>query len=495
MHIDDGGGMARAAVSAGAHQGGPLLGGRWATVAVVSAGQLMLALDATVMNVALPSAERDLGFSVAERQWMITAYTLAFGSLLLVGGRVADSVDRRRLLQVGAVGFAVASAVAGAATGLPMLAAGRAAQGVCAAMMAPALMAVLSSTFTDGKQRGQAFAVFGAIASAGGAIGLVLGGVLTQGLSWRWCAYLNVFLAVAFGLAAQVAVPKGGGSRGLRRLDIVGAVLATVGIAAVLVGCSAAASHGWTTPRVGVLLTAGAVALTGFVWWEARTTDPVLPLGLLADRLRAGCCLAVAVVVAALLTLSLFVTYYLQQVREYSALHAGVAFLPLSAAVLISSQLAGRSALARGRPGAIIVPGLLLCAAAMVWLSRVTVSDAYLSTVLPSQVLLGLGAGCVLVPAISAATSGVDGSRAGVVSGILTSAQQLGGTLGLAVLNTIAAQATVAYLRSHHSAQAAHEAIIHADRLAALAAGGALILAAALVALLTLGRTTPAASQ
>ncbi|WP_429425833.1 DHA2 family efflux MFS transporter permease subunit [Nocardia sp. GAS34] len=449
---------------------------------VVSLAQLMIALDATVMNVALPSAQADLGFSDSARGWVITAYTLAFGGLLLIGGRVSDVLGRRRAFLVGLTGFAVASGVAGAAPNLAVLVAARAAQGAFGALLAPTVLGLVSVTFTDPRQRAKAFAVFGAIAGGGGAVGLVLGGLLTQTLSWRWCCYINIALVGAVVAGGWYLLS---GDRGAYRgrLDIVGAVLITVGVTAVVFGASQAATSTWTSGLVLTSFVGGTVTLVVFWLWESRVADPLLPLALFKDRNRAGAWLTVASAVAGLLALSLFLTYYLQSVLGYSPLRAGMAFLPLSLAVFGSAQLISGPLTTRVPPRALLVPGLLVAAVAMLLLTQLTPSSRYVPGVLPALLLLGAGMGCVFAPAISVATADVPPRQAGVVAAAVNAGQQVGGSLGVAVLNTVAAGSTGRFL-SRHPQQFPVVAVVHGYTTAAAWAAALLFLAALAAGLL-----------
>ena len=451
---------------------------RWLALVFLSLGQLIIALDATVMNIALPSAQADLGFSDADRQWVITAYTLAFGGLLLLGGRLADLVGRRRAFVVGLLGFAAASAVGGAAMGLPMLIAARATQGACAALLAPTVLSALAVTFSEVGERAKAFAVFGAIAGGGGAIGLVLGGVLTDNLGWRWCLYVNVPIAVAAATGGWLLLTGARGARN-RRLDAPGALLVTSAMVAVVYGCTRATSDGWGSPWAVGLFVAAALLLALFVLWESRVDSPLLPLRILHDRNRAGAYLSVASAVAGLSSLFLLLTYYLQVVLGYSPTRAGLAFLPLSAAVFLSSQAIAARLLPRVAPRLLIVPGLLLGAAAMAALIGLPVEGGYLTRVLPAEILLGLGMGCVFVPAISLATQRVDQRDAGVAAAVVNTSQQVGASIGVAALNTAAASATVAFLAAHPDGTANHvAALVHGYRIAAASAAGLLVAAA-----------------
>jgi EmrB/QacA subfamily drug resistance transporter len=457
---------------------------RWLTLVFAALAQLMIALDATIMNIALPSAQHALGFSDANRQWVITAYALTFGGLLLLGGRIADRFGRRRAFLVGLGGFAAASALGGVAANLGMLITARALQGAFAAVLAPTILSTLAMTFTEPRERAKAFAVFGAIAGSGGALGLVLGGLLADSLGWRWCLYVNLPIALAAATGGSLLLADGrSGHR--PRLDLPGALLATGGMVAVVYACGQASTRGWGSAGVLGPLTVGAALLALFTLVEARVADPLLPLRLLRDRNRAGVYLSVSAAVAGMLGLFLFLTYYLQVVLGYSPVRTGLAFLPLSAAVFLSSQTVGARLLPRVPPRTLIVPGLTVAAVSMVLLTRLTIDAPYVTAVLPAEILLGLGMGCVFVPAINTATQRIDRRDMGVASAVVNASMQVGGSIGIALLNTLASGATLRHLASHpHTALAGSQALVHGYTVAAAWAGGILAASAVLAAVL-----------
>ena len=457
---------------------------RWLALIFISLAQLMVALDATIINIALPSAQRSLQFSNADRQWVITAYTLAFGSLLLLGGRLADMFGRKRTFLIGLLGFAAASAGGGAASSFAALVAARAAQGAFAALLAPTVLSLLALTFTEPRDRAKAFAVFGAIAGTGGAVGLLLGGVLTQYLSWRWCLLVNVPVAMA-ALAGGWALLPSHRSQLKVRLDVPGVVAVTGGLVAVVYGLSRAATLGWGSTVVIAALAGGGLLLAAFVLIEARVEDPLLPLRIVLDRNRGGAYLTVGLTVLGMYGLFLFLSYYFQVVVGYSPARAGVAFLPLSAAVLLGSTVVARKFLPLVPPRVLIVPGLLVAAVGLATLSHIGVHTSYLVHVLPGQLLLGFGMGCVFVPAISTATSRVGQREAGVASATANTAQQVGASFGVALLNTIAATATASYLASHHPGPLAQaQGLVHGYAVGAAWAAGLLVMAAIVAGLL-----------
>ncbi|MDA3625299.1 MFS transporter [Saccharopolyspora oryzae] len=406
---------------------------RWTALAFISVAQLMLALDATVTNIALPSAQTDLGFSDAQRQWVVTAYTLAFGSLLLLGGRLSDQLGRARAFRTGLVGFTAASALGGSATNFGTLVAARGLQGAFAALLAPTALALLATTFSEPRERARAFAIFGAIAGSGGVLGLVLGGVLTEALTWRACLYVNVPVAVLAAFGTRYAASRPGAVR-RSRLDLIGALLSAGGLSAIVYGAAQNSS------RI-VPISTGIALLAAFAVRESRTPEPLLPPRILRDRNRIGACLAVACGVAGMLATFLFLTYYLQEVLGCTPVQAGLAFLPLSAAVFASSQLLAARLQARVAPRALIASGLLVAAAGLGLLTGLAPGGSYATDVLPAEILLGIGMGCVFPTAISSATSRVDPREAGVTAAVVNAAQQIGGSIGVAVLNTVAVAA------------------------------------------------------
>jgi EmrB/QacA subfamily drug resistance transporter len=467
---------------------------RWVALAFVSLAQLMIALDATVMNIALPSAQSALHFSDADRQWVITSYTLAFGGLLLLGGRIADYAGRKRAFLIGLLGFAAASALGGAAPNLAVLTTARALQGGFGALLAPTVLSLLAVTFTEPADRAKAFAIFGAIAGGGGAIGLVLGGALADA-NWRLCLYVNVLIAIV-AVAGGLLFLNDGDSRTTLgraehkryRLDLPGALLATAGLVALVYGYTQAASHGWTSPRTYGPLVAGVLLLAGFALLETRVASPLLPPRIVRDRNRVGAYLSVASAVAGMLGMFLFLTYYLQIVLGYQPVRAGLAFLPLSIAVLLSAQVAGRLLL-RVPPRVLIGSGLVTAALAMLLLTTLNAGSGYVSRVLPAEIVLGLGIGGVFVPAMNAATQRIDPRDGGIAAAVVNTSQQIGGSLGVAVLNTVATTATVGFLATHSRT----EALIHGYAVAAAWAATMLLAGAVFVAVLVTVRPTKGA--
>ena len=459
---------------------------RWLALVIIAIAQLMIVVDASIVNIALPSAQRALHISTADRQWVITAYTLAFGGLLLLGGRIADFAGRKRVFVIGLLGFAVASAVGGVAPDAGLLFGARALQGAFAALMAPAALSLLSVTFTDARERARAFGVYGAIAGGGAAIGLILGGVLTEYASWRWCLLVNVPIAA---IAAVAAVRVIGESRvtGRARYDLPGAAASTAGLVALVYGMTEAAIRGWASPITLALLAVAVVALAAFVVIERHSSHPLLPLRVVTERNRGGSFLASLLVGAALFGMFLFLTYYLQGTLHYSALKTGFAFLPFSAGIIASAVFAS-SLLTRVAPRWIMTAGLVLAIAGLGWFTQLGVHTGYLVHVLPAEIVMSLGLGLVFVPVSSTALVGVDNRDSGVASAMINTTQQVGGSIGTALLNTIAASATTSYL-AVHGARALASGVVHGYVVSFAWGAGLLVVALVLTAgLVTAGR-------
>jgi EmrB/QacA subfamily drug resistance transporter len=456
---------------------------RWWILGVVGVAQLMVVLDATIVNIALPSAQRDLGFSNADRQWVVTAYSLAFGGLLLLGGRLSDLVGRRRMLIIGLVGFAAASAVGGAATSFAVLVIGRGAQGAFGAMLAPAALSTLAVTFTDPAERGKAFGVYGAIAGAGGAVGLLLGGVLTEYLSWRWCLYVNVILAVvAVAGAVRLLAPQARDPA--VRIDWPGTVLVVAGLVSLVYGLSKAETSGWGAPTTLVLLAVGAVLLVAFVLVERRVAHPLLPLRIVLNRFRGGAYLAIGLSAIGVFGIFLFLTFYLQLTLAYSPVKSGLAFLPMIAAIVAASTISSGVLMPRIGPRPLIVAGMVIAAGGLSLLAaQLGLHSSYLNSILPALLLVGAGLGLVFGCALNAATYDTGAADAGVASALVNTNQQVGGSIGTALLNTIAASALSSYVLAHGPgplvlAQAAvHSYVVAFWVSAAILAGSAVICA------------------
>jgi EmrB/QacA subfamily drug resistance transporter len=440
---------------------------RWLILGVIAVAQLMVVLDITIVNIALPSAQDDLGFSDDARQWIITAYALAFGSLLLLGGRLGDLFGRKWTFIGGLLGFAAASAVGGLSGSFAVLVAARATQGVFAAVLAPSALGLLSTTFTDPGERGAAFGIFGAIAAGGSAAGLILGGVLTEWLSWRWCLFVNLLFAIPTALAAsRLLINVSQANR--PRLDLPGVATASLGLLALVYGFSNSERQSWGSPLTIVALAAGVSLLAAFVAVESRAAHPLLPLRVIADRTRGGSYAALGLSAVSLFGASLFLTFYLQQTKGYSPIRTGLAFLPLTGAILITAVSVNVIFLRRVGPRPLLTLGMLLAAAAMAWLAQLTPDSSYAGHLLPALLVLGVGLGNIFAPAIASATYGVDPQDTGVASAMVNTMQQVGGSIGTAVLSSIAAGATAA------STLPAPQATVHGYTVAFWVAAGIL---------------------
>jgi EmrB/QacA subfamily drug resistance transporter len=422
---------------------------RWLVLAVLGLAQLVVVLDATIVNIALPTAQRALSFSDADRQWIVTGYALSFGSLLLLGGRLSDILGRKRALMIGLAGFAAASALGGFSTSFTMLLSARVLQGAFGALLAPAALAMLTTTFTDPGERGRAFGIYGAIAGGGGAIGLLLGGILTSYASWRWTLLVNLAIgAVAIAGAALFLSNRRAAHR--PHLDLPGAVTASTGLFALVYGFSHAETTSWGNIYTIASLAASAVLLSFFVAIERRASQPLLPLRIVVDRNRAGAFIAVFTGVIATFGMFLFLTYYMQGTLHYSPVKTGVAYLPMIVALVGSAQLATNVVLPRFGPKYMVATGMVIAAVAMLLLTRVGLHSSYVTAILPTLIILGLGMGQIMAPSASVATLGLT-SDAGIASATVNTSQQVGGSVGTSLLNTLAASATTAYALAHHA--------------------------------------------
>ncbi len=419
---------------------------RWLTLVVVGLAQLMVVLDATVVNIALPSAQADLGFTDGERQWIITAYSLAFGSLLLLGGRLSDLMGRKRTFIIGLIGFAGASALGGAAGSFDLLVAARALQGVFGALLAPTALAVLTTTFVIPKERARAFGVFGAIAGAGGAVGLLLGGFLTQALDWRWNLYINVVIAVIALVGAIIFVPTITRTGARPKLDLPGTLLVSGALFGLVYGFSNAETDGWGSPLTWGMLSGAAVLLVAFVLWQLRASHPLLPLSIVLDRNRGAAYSSVLIAGAGMFGIFLFVTYYLQATLKYTPIQTGLSFLPMIGMLVIAAQLGTNLLVPRLGPKIMVPIGMTLGAIGMVYLTHLTATSTYAADILPPLMILGTAMGTIMPASMQTATLGVDRQFAGVASAMVNTSQQVGGSIGTALLNTLAATAATNYL-------------------------------------------------
>jgi EmrB/QacA subfamily drug resistance transporter len=420
---------------------------RWLILALLGVAQLMVVLDATIVNIALPSAQESLHFSDDSRQWVVTAYALAFGSLLLLGGRLSDLFGRKWTFVAGLLGFAGASALGGSAHDFDMLVAARALQGAFGALLAPAALSLLTTTFIEPGERGKAFGVFGAIAGSGAALGLLLGGVLTEYLDWRWCLYVNLAFAIPAVIGA-LALLHNTVAEHRPRLDLVGTLTASAALFGLVYGFSNAQTHGWGATLTVAMLAGGAALLALFAWTQTRVKSPLLPLRVVLDRDRGGAYLAMFISGAGMFGVFLFLTYYLQVTLGFSPVSTGLAFLPMTGAIMLTATTVSTRILPRTGPKPLIGTGMALAALAMLLLSGVGVDTAYASHVLPSLLIIGVGLGLVFAPGMATATAGVRPEDAGVASAMVNTSQQVGGSIGTALLSTLAGSAVAGFAGS-----------------------------------------------
>jgi len=445
----------------------------------------MVVLDNTIVNVALPSAQAGLGFGTDGRPWIVTAYALAFGALLLPGGRISDMLGCRRAFITGLAGFAAASAVGGAATGFTMLVAARAVQGAFGALLAPTVLALMTETFPGGRTRAKAFAILSAITAAGGVIGLFLGGFLTEYLNWRWTMYVNAVFAAAAITGGLVLLERGHKVRGVR-IDLPSAALSGAGLLAIVFGFARAEVRGWSSGIVAGSLTGGVLLLCLFVLRQRTAVAPLLPLRILRDRARAAAYVSRFTASAGNFAVTFFLTFILQANFGLSPLLTGVAVTPMAVGIVSASNLLGARLLPRLGIRPLGITGLLLSAAGLAWLALLGTSTSYWTGILPPLYLFGAGQGLTTIVAMSTATLNLEPADVGVASATVNVMQQVGGSLGTALLSSIAATATAGYLLAHPGQHAA--AAFHGDDIA-FAVAAALFTAAA-VAFAVLTRAT-----
>lgn len=421
---------------------------RWWALAVIAGAQLVLMLDAVIVNIALPSAQAELGLSDGDRQWVITAYTLTFGGLLLLGGRLGDLFGRKRTFVVGLLGFAAASALGGAATGPAMLLTGRVLQGAFASVLAPTIMSLIVITFTDTRERGKAFGMYGLVGAAGGAFGLLIGGLITEFLDWRWTMYINVPVAIIAAVAgSRVLVTVPAGKR--TRLDVPGTILGTVGLASLVFAFGRAESEGWDSPEILGFLTLAVAALAAFVVWQSRAKQPLVPLRIFADRTRAGSLIAITMMVCGNYGMFLMTSYFMQGVKQYGPLETGLGYIPLTGSmVLVSTVVIGRIG-DRFRPTSLVMTGFALAITGMTLFTRVDADGGFAGELLVPMLLLGAGGGMIFGKIIGLSQSGLRPEDTGSGAAMTNVSQQIGGSIGAALMNTIAISATTAYIAAN----------------------------------------------
>jgi len=446
---------------------------RWLVLVIVCIAQFMVVLDGTVVNVALPAIQDDLGFSSSSLQWVVNAYTLAFGGFLLLGGRAADFIGRRKLFIAGVVLFTGASLLNALAQSSEFLIAARALQGLGAAMVSPAALSIVTTTFRDGAERAKALSVWAAIAVGGAAVGLLAGGVLTEYLAWQWIFLINLpigALAIALGLkyVAESRVPTSG-------VDIAGAISVTAGLTLLVYAIVRATDYGWGSVETIGMMAAAIVLLVGFVFIEMRSKAPLVRLGLFRKRSLAGANLAMLAAMGGMFAVFYFASIYVQQTLGFTAVQAGLAFLPLTAGIILFSVIAERS-IARVGARTVGLIGMAVAAVGLLLLARVGVDGTYVADLLPGLLIMSAGLGLTFVPLTLIATAGVADADAGLASGVFNSSQQIGGALGLAILSTIAASRTEGALESSTGTPADQASALVDGFQAAFAGGAALML-------------------
>jgi EmrB/QacA subfamily drug resistance transporter len=458
----------------------------WLILCLVCMAQFMVILDATIVNVALPSIQADLEMSDADLQWVVNSYTLVFGGFLLLGGRAGDLIGRKRVFLVGVVVFTVASLLNGLAPSSEALIVFRGLQGLGAALIAPAALSIITTTFEEGAERTKAMGVWAAIAVGGGAVGLVLGGVLTTALSWPWIFYVNIPVGIAVFVASLLYVPESKDEHAHKSFDLAGAVTVTAGLLVLVYGIVKAQENGWTSLQTGGYFAAAVALLAAFVVIERRSVEPLVRLSIFRVRTVRAANVVMFLVAAGLFAMFFFNTLYLQRVLDYSALEAGLAFLPFTAGIIIG---AGLSQSLVPRLGAREVPliGMPLAILGLLLFMRLQPDSSYLTDFLPGVMLASIGMGLTFVPITLIATSGVPGDDAGLASGLYNTSQQIAGALGLAILATLSVDATEETLQGlGREPQAADEAQALVDGFHAAYLGSAVLIAAGFLALLVL---------
>ena len=461
---------------------------RWLVLVLVCVAQFMVILDATIVNVALPSIERGLHFSPTGLQWVVNAYTLVFGGFLLLGGRAADLFGTQRLFIAGLLLFSAASLVNGIATSSGMLVGGRAVQGLGAALVSPAALAIITTTFADGRERTKALGVWSAIAAGGGAAGLVLGGVLTETLSWRWVFFINLPIGIAAALFSLRMISNESAEEKPETSDIAGAVTVTTGLLVLVYGIVKASSYGWGSAKTIGLFAAAVALLVSFVVIELRSRAPLIRLSIFRIRSLSVANVSMFLVGCALFSMFYFASLYVQQLLGYSPIKAGLAFLPFTLGIVIGAG-AAQQLIRRIGVRATTVGGLVIATIGILLFTRLTLDGTYLGQLFPAVIVTSIGMGLTFVPVTLLATTNVPGADAGLASGLFNTSQQIGGALGLAILSTLAATRT-----SHQLDALGHKASF-AERATATISGyhlafavGAGLMALAVVLIATLIR-------
>lgn len=423
---------------------------RWWALVLLALAEFMVILDASIVNIALPSIQRGLHFSKDNLSWVVNAYILAFGGLLLLGGRTADLRGRRHMFMVGLIVFGGASLAGGLSQSQGQLIASRALQGVGAAMLAPAALALVTAIFSEGAERNKALGIWGAVAGSGAAAGVLLGGVLTSGLNWRWVLFVNVPVAIIATLVAPRLLSESRAQASSRSFDFAGAISISGGLTILVYGLIEAQKVGWGSARTIALLATAALLLIGFVAIELRASAPLVPFRILRVRAVAGANTVAVLVGAALISMFFFLTLYMQEVLGYSAIKAGISQLPLAGTIILAAGLAPRL-VARTSPRTVIAIGLGLLTGGLIWFAQIPAHGAFVDDLLGPSLLIAVGLGLTYVPMTIASVSGVSSNQTGLASGLINTTQQIGGALGLAIAATVANSQTDHYLRAAHA--------------------------------------------
>jgi EmrB/QacA subfamily drug resistance transporter len=414
---------------------------RWIALALLCVAQFMVILDASIVNVALPTIGTSLHFSQDNLSWVVNAYVLTFGGFLLLGGRMADLLGRRRVFMGGLILFALASLAGGLATNDTQLIAARAVQGLGAAILSPAALSIVTTTFRDGAERNKALGVWGAVAGSGGAAGVLLGGILTSGLGWEWVLWVNVPIGLAAAAIAPTLLGESRAEGENRTFDVAGAVSVTGGLSVLVYALVDANNAGWGSTQTIGLLALAALLLAAFVVIELRSKDPVVPFSIFRSRTITGANVAGLLIGASLFSMFFFISLYMQQVLGYSAIHAGLSYLPLALTIIVFAGIASQLTTRIGfKP--VLATGMVFIGAGLLWFSQVSAGGSFLADILGPSLLAAAGLGLVFVSDTIAAVSGVPDREAGLASGLINTSQQIGGALGLAVLSTIANSVT-----------------------------------------------------
>ena len=454
---------------------------KWLALALLSAVQFMVVLDIAIVNVALPSIQVDLGFSQESLQWVISAYALVFGGFLLLGGRAADLLGRRRVFLVGVAMFTLASLLAGFAWSDSSLIGARALQGLGAAIISPAALSILSTTFAEGRERNIALGVWGAVGGFGAAAGVLLGGILTDALSWAWIFFVNVPVGAAAFVLAPLLLAESRDAR-VSTFDVPGAVLVTGGLSALVYAITQAGDAGWLAGETLAFFAAAVLMLAGFVAWEVRHPEPLMRFGILQIRTVSGANVAGFIMGTAMFSMFLMLTLYMQQVLGYSAMRTGLAYLAVAGTAILWSGVAAQLVTRVGvKP--VLVAGMATLTAGLVYFTQVSVGGSYLGDLLPGFLLIGIGIGFSFVPISIAALAGVRAAEAGLASGLINTSQQIGGALGIAALSTIATSQTADAVATGSAVPAAL-----VDGFTAAFVAGVIVAALGIVAALTLIR-------